>query len=140
MGRSVSYASGSEVVLYSYFEYDEEDYFIQDAFDDCVDCLQSSLIKSFPSMYESDEWIGREDRAIAENRLVYVGLSEYCGVVSVWVKPKEDDYRPYVQEFGVRFANQIESKLKEIVKNVFGIRLNKTATFSNGEAIFSEVK
>lgn len=140
MGRSVSYASGSEVVLYSYFEYEDEgDYFAQDAFDDCVDCLQSSVIEAFPSLYESDEWVGREDRALAENSLVYVGMSEYCGVVSVWVKPKEDDYRAYVQNFGARFARQMESKLKDIVKNVFGVRLSKMGTFSNGESVYSKV-
>lgn len=140
MGRSVSYANGSEVVLYSYFEYDnEDDYFAQSAFDDCVENLQSSVIAAFPSLCESDEWVGREDRALAENDLVYVGMSEYCGVVSVWVKPKENDYYAYVQNFGPRFARQMEKKLKDIVKNVFGVRLSKMGTFSNGESVYNAV-
>ena len=134
MGRSVSYASGSEVVVYSYFEYeDEDDYFAQESFEESVEYLKSSLEKAFPSLYESDEWFGREDRALVENRLAYIGLSEYCNVVSVWVKPK-DEY----ESLGARFARQIESKLRKIVKESFGRELVKLGTFSNGESIYSE--
>jgi len=140
MGRSVSYASGSEVVLYSYVEYTDDEYIDQINFDDCVENLQYALSKSFPSLVESDEWVGREDRALVENDLVYIGLSEYCGVVSVWVKPKEDDYYSYVKNFGVRYARQIENKLKQIVNDAFGIRLLKTGTFSNGESIYSQAR
>lgn len=135
MGRSVSYASGSEIVLYSYVDNTGDDYLDQIIFDDCVDYLQSSLIESFPSMYESDEWVGREDRALTENRLVYVGISEYCGTISVWVKPK-NDYDAYVQSFGSRFARQIEDKLKIIVRNAFGVRLSRIGKFSNGESVY----
>lgn len=140
MGRSVSYASGSEVVLYSYFETTDDEYIDQVNFDDCVENLEWSLMKAFPSLYESGKWIGREDRALVENDLVYIGLSEYCGVVSVWVKPKDDDYRSYVRSFGSRFAHQIENKLKEIVNFAFGVQLLKTGTFSNGESIYCRVK
>lgn len=139
MGRSVSYAPGSEIVLYSYVENTGDDHLDQIIFDDCVEYLQSSLIESFPSMYESDEWVGREDRALTENRLVYVGISEYCGAISVWVKPKTSDYDDYVQSFGSRFARQIEDKLKIIVKDVFGVRLSKAGTFSNGESVYIAV-
>lgn len=139
MGRSVSYASGSEVVLYSYFESADDEYLDQMNFDVCVDNLQESLIATFPSLMQSEEWIGREDRALAENDLVYVGMSEYCGVVSVWVKPKESDYYAYVQNFGPRFARQMENKLKKIVKDVFGVRLSKMGTFSNGESVYNAV-
>lgn len=135
MGRSVSYAPGSEIVLYSYVDSTGDDHLDQINFDDCVDYLQSSLIESFPSMYESDEWVGREDRALTENRLVYVGISEYCGAISVWVKPKTS-YDAYVQSFGSRFARQIEDKLKIIVRNVFGVRLSKVGTFLNGESVY----
>jgi len=139
MGRSVSYASGSEVVLYSYFESTDDEYMDQMNFDDCIDNLQASLIATFPSLMQSEEWVGREDRAFAENDLVYVGMSEYCGVVSVWVKPKESDYYAYVQNFGPRFARQMENKLKKIVKDVFGVRLSKMGTFSNGESVYNAV-
>lgn len=134
MGRSVSYPSGSEVVIYSHFDYSDDEYVDQYRFDDCVNELSHLLIKQFPSLYESEEYIGREDRAFVENDLVYIGLSEYCGIISVWVKPKDQYY-----DFGCRFARQIENKLKQIINDVFGIRLTKTGTFSNGESIYNRV-
>jgi len=138
MGRSVSYASGSEVVKYAHFEYDDADsYSVQEDWDDTVDYLKSQLTEAFPSLSECDDWIGREDRALAENDLVYIGLSEYCGLVSVWVKPKDGDYG-YTNNFGVRWARQIEDKLEKIIANVFGFNLNKVGTFSNGESVFEK--
>ena len=134
MGRSVSYPSGSEVVIYSHFDYSDDEYVDQYRFDDCVNELSHLLIKQFPSLYESEEYIGREDRVFVENDLVYIGLSEYCGIISVWVKPKDQYY-----DFGCRFAHQIENKLKQIVNDVFGIRLTKIGTFSNGESIYNRV-
>jgi len=139
MGRSVSYAPGSEIVLYSYVDSTGDEHLDQINFDDCVDYLQSSLIESFPSMYESDEWVGREDRALTENRLVYVGISEYCGAISVWVKPKTSGYDAYVQTCDSRFARQIVDKLKIIVRNVFGALLSKVGMFSNGESVYIAV-
>jgi hypothetical protein len=44
-----------------------------------------------------------------------------------------------VQSFGSRFARQIEDKLKNIVKDVFGARLSKVGTFSNGESVYIAV-
>lgn len=135
MGRSVSYASGSAVVLYTHFEYDDEDeYFAQEAFSDTVDYLKDQLTAAFPSLSECDTWCGREDHAFVENDLVYIGLSEYCGLVSVWVKPKDSDYTP----FAYRFARQIENKLEKFIENSFGLILNRIGAFSNGEAIFSK--
>lgn len=137
MGRSVSYASGSTVVKYAYFEYDDEDsYFVQEAFDDTLDYLKSQLTEAFPSLSETDTWLGREDHALVENNLVYIGLSEYCGLVSVWVKPKEDDHG--YTNFGVRWAQQIEDKLEKIIKNAFGYSLSKVGHMSNGEGVFSK--
>lgn len=140
MGRSVSYASGSEVVIYSYADevFDDDgnfcEYATQDNFDFAVDYLKDASIEAFPSLSVCDKWLGREDHAILENQLVYVGLSEYCGVVSVWVVPKEDEH----YAFGVAFANKIEAKLKQIVQDAFGVRLNKVGHFSNGEAVFNK--
>ena len=139
MGRSVSYANGSEVVIYSHVDavYDDDgnydDFLSQLAWDDAIDNLKYEAQEAFPSLEVCDEWLDREDHAILENQLVYIGVSEYCGLVSIWVVPKEDEH----YAFGVAFANKIEAKLNQIVKNAFGLRLNQVGRFSNGEAVFN---
>jgi hypothetical protein len=140
MGRSVSYANGSEVVIYSYIEpvIDDEDnydeFLTQLAWDDAIYNLKYEAKEAFPSLEDCDEWLGREDHAILENNLVYIGISEYMNIVSVWVVPKEDEH----YAFGVSFAKKIEAKLNEVVKSAFGLRLNQVGRFSNGEAVFSK--
>lgn len=141
MGRSVSYARGSEVVIYSHVDdvFDDEgnydEFSSQFAFDSALEYLVDSSLEAFPSLEKCDKWLGREDHALLENKLVYVGLSEYCGLISVWVVPKDDEY----YAFGVAFANKIKSKLNQVVENAFGVRLNKVGQFSNGEAVFNQV-
>ena len=140
MSRSVSYANGSEVVLYSYLEVGSDDYPDDFAYEDAIEALRYGLKKAFPTMEDCEEWLGREDLAIAENRFVYVGVSEYCGLVSIWVKPKEDDYLPYVGNFAPTYALGLENKLKDVVRGAFGMRLNKVGAFSNGEALFEPAR
>jgi hypothetical protein len=141
MGRSVSFANGSEVIIYSHIEdiYDDDDnfdeYATQDNFDSAVEYLKETTIEAFPSLSECNVWLGNEDHAILENQLVYIGLSEYCGLISVWVVPKDDE----LYAFGVAFAQKIKSKLNNIVKNAFGIQLKQVGRFSNGEALFERV-
>ena len=140
MSRSVSYASGAEVVIYSYVDdvYDDEDvyddFLSQLAFDDAVENLVYNSINAFPSLSRCDEWLGREDHAILQNNLVYIGISSYMNLVSVWVVPKEDEY----YALAVNFAKQIENRLNNIVADSFGVRLNKVGSFSNGESFYSK--
>jgi hypothetical protein len=140
MGRSVSYANGSEVVIYAHVEevYDDEDNYdefgTQFAWDCAIENLVDYSTEAFPSLNTCDEWLGREDHAILENKLVYVGVSEYCGLVSVWVVPKDNEY----YALGVASANNMKAKLEQIVQNAFGVRLNQIGRFSNGEAVFSK--
>ena len=142
MGRSVSYANGSEVVIYSHVDnvFDDEGNFdefeTQYAFDSAIEYLKDSLLEAFPSLNACDEWLDREDHAILENKLVYIGISEYCGLVSVWVVPKDNEY----YALGVASANNMEAKMNEIVNQAFGVRLNKVGHFSNGEGVFSVAK
>jgi hypothetical protein len=144
MGRSVSYANGSEVVIYAHIEavYDDEDNYdefeSQYAWDCAIENLVDSSLEAFPSLNKCDEWLGREDHAILESNLVYVGISEYCGLVSVWVVPKDKDSDKNYFSFGVRSANIMKAKLEQIVQESFGVRLNKVGQFSNGEAVFNK--
>ena len=43
-------------------------------------------------MSECEEWVDREDLAIAENGHAYFGVSEYCGCAAVWIVAKTDYY------------------------------------------------
>lgn len=130
MGRSVSYASGSVAVAYRTHDC-EEDFDFQWYIED----LQESGRAAFPSMQACDVWIDREDRAILENNLAYIGISEYCGLVSVWLLPKEftggydDDAR------NANLAAAWCAKVKPKFMAMFG-ELRKVGQFSNGEVLF----
>jgi hypothetical protein len=138
MGRSVSFASGSEVILYAHVDavYDDEgnfdDFLSQLAWDDAIENLSSGCLEAFPSLEVCDEWLDREDHAILENKLLYIGVSEYCGLVSIWVVPKDNEY----YALGVASANNMKAKLEQVVQEAFGVRLNQIGRFSNGEALF----
>lgn len=173
MGRSVSFASHSEIVAYidcSTFGYREEIYCeecgeysdfdgsapalcpccssedITDKSDEYNDCqgqsdwdfftedLHERLTNKYPSLSSCDEWLHREDHAILENDLVYVGISEYCGLVSLWVTPKAhfvDCYDKDTTALAVSWCNRI----KEGFLNEFS-DLKKVGCFSNGECVF----
>lgn len=105
MGRSVSYPSGAHVA-YSDWEagwvsHDpetdeplEEGYWDEDQahFDwECiVDNFKHTIKVLFPSTWEIDKWVGREDRALMANNYCYFGISEYCGCIAYWVVLRDD--------------------------------------------------
>lgn len=109
----------------------EEDQY--DNFQNSIDCLFTCLKTAFPSISKDDTWIDREDHAIASNSFAYFGVSEYCGLVAVWVAPVEDHEQPGLQE---RWIDSIGDKFENAVGGCFGTNLKKVATFSNGEAMF----
>lgn len=164
MGRSVSYATGAAWVLYcdpGLYENEacyecvaesgavdpecdvcdgageiEADYdTCKWRWDDFLDCLRSEFQRAFPSMYECDEWVGREDRAVLENRHAYIGVSEYMGLVSVWCKPKESYSDEPSTALAEHWAACIEAKAKRTLDR-FTSRLVRLGTFSNGEGVY----
>lgn len=137
MARSVSYANNSVHVEYSYVGDSEECF---DIFDYYVEQLQDALHEAFPSVYPCSKWVGREDRAIADNQFAYFGVSEYCGVVSLWVTPKEPNYRENSGWDSLRdnWISQIGKKFSKVARSSFGKPIIKVATFSNGEAVFRD--
>jgi len=129
MGRSVSYASGAVAVAYvdvsEYEAYDWE-FFIED-----VQERVKSLWKSFDNC---DEWLGQEDCAIVSNSHAYIGVSEYCGLASIWLVPREDVhdvYGNYAPQLADNFCAQIRAKF---LRN-FG-ELERLGTMSNGVGVF----
>jgi hypothetical protein len=85
----------------------------------------------FPSVTETDRWLGREDHAVAENGLAYFGASEYCGILALWVVPKDDDY----QDIG-GLANHWIDKAWPRVEERYPHRLYRLGTMSNGESVY----
>lgn len=115
----------------------------QDPSDDwdwyCED-FQREMKRAFPSLSECDEWVGREDRALLENRFCRIGVSEYCGLVSMWVQPKDDDWRDD-DKVGMRdhWISQIGPKFYKVAGKCFGTALRRLGTFSNGEGVYQAI-
>ena len=90
--------------------------------------LKDRAKKLFTSFEPCDKWLDREDKAILENSFSYFGISEYCGVASIWIAPKEDYEKPGIRD---RWIQKIASKFSENFGNI-----NKVGSFSNVEQIF----
>jgi hypothetical protein len=90
-----------------------------------IENLTESLIKKYPTLSSCDKWLDREDHAILENDKSYVGISEYCGLLSIWMVAKDD-------ESGAE--RYVKAREKSFV-NSFG-SLRKIGTFSNGEGVY----
>ncbi len=150
MGRSVSTPHNASVVAYRHLEPqpvedidedgnetmrepDETDF--QWEFDSLVEDLQEYAPTLWPSLRKCDTWLDREDHALLENDLCYMGISEYCGLVATWIVPKSEHRSGYsdehVDNLCAHWISQIEPKFTK----TFGA-LRKLGTMSNGEAAF----
>jgi hypothetical protein len=140
MGRSVNYLDNAEVVLYFPFQYSDDVEMDNMEWDDMVGNLKCEIIKRLPSYYEvKDKWGNRETRIILENNLCSIGISEYCGLVSLSVAPKNDVYDEWHESFAIRHAKQIEKTLQEVLNYLGLTSLRKIGSFSNGEGVFEKV-
>lgn len=144
MGRSVSYLDNAEVVLYFPFEneYNEageyDEFLSQLNWDDTVTNLQAEIKAKLPSYYEVDKWGNRETKIILENNLCSIGISEYCGLVSLSVAPTNNEYDSWHEQFAKRHANQIKGTLEKVLKELSLTNLRKIGTFSNGELVYQK--
>ncbi len=123
MGRSVSYPRNAQSVVYSHVDFDDDDPFL---WYDLLDDYAYTARRNWPSLRPCDEWIGSEDRALLSNDLAYFGVSEYCGLVSIWLAPVDDD-----NPLAIRWINQAHAKMVSSFAT-----LNRVGTFSNGEGVF----
>jgi len=139
MGRGVAVPRDAVAVAYLDFDEDivgkllcfEEDggsYPDWAYWEDFLGFVVSHVCSVAPSMYSSDTWLGDELRVVAENGHAYVGVSEYAGLVAVWVVPKEEG------GLAEAWAWQMADKLLEPFD-----RLRKIATASNGGSLFRRV-
>jgi len=145
MGRSVSYLNNAVIVLYFPFEGNEsneageyDEFLSQMNWDDMIDSLQCAIKRKLPSYYPTDKWGGREERIILENSFCSIGISEYCGLVSLSVAPRENDYANYSESLAKHHANQIKGTLEKVLHDLGLKNLRKVGTASNGEAFFQK--
>lgn len=130
MGRSVSVPSRAEAVCYAAIDPDN----VEDFESEVIDPLRYSLKKAFPSLYDDSEWLDREDHVILRNRLGLFGISEYCGLLAIWIVPADEE-----SNLSAPWCARAETKLGAVVADVFGQRLRRVATASNGESFFERV-
>lgn len=161
MGRSVDYLNRATKVSYAEvnelgysapwsdelgdFDYDAEpvycDHQMQDDWNDFKARIGEAFAKYYPSLdFDANGfgWDGRETLIIARNKLVEVGISEYCGLVSLSVRPLDEHaWLNYSQSpIGERFARQVN--LDKVLAYALGEEavLHKVGTFSNGEGVY----
>jgi hypothetical protein len=140
MGRSVSYLNNSVFVLYFPFDYSENPEDDNMNWDDMIENLKYEIKAKLPSYHKTDEWDNRETRIILKNNLCNIGISEYCGLVSLSVAPKNNEYDVWHESFALRHAQQIKGTLEKVLNDLGLKRLSKIGTFSNGESIFELAK
>jgi hypothetical protein len=137
MGRSVSYPSAARVVTFRHLDWEDEDD-SEWLWDFTVSEFQRCLKAMFPSVEPADDWIGREDHVLAENKLARFGMSEYCGLVAYWIVPVEqydrNGYRNEASDLAPRWIKSIADKFVA----AFG-ELSKVGTFSNGEGVYRRI-
>lgn len=136
MGRSVSTPHNCEVVCYRDVSHMTDewdwDFFKEWIVEDCK--------SKWKSLYESDEWLGREDKVLLENEHCYIGVSEYCGLAAIWLKSKGEDYEDsyYPEEASLaNLANHFTKVIGPGFEKMFS-EFKKIGTFSNGESVYEK--
>lgn len=151
MGRSVNYLNNAEYVIYfkaDWINMDDDnmldDYISSENWDDFMCNLTSSICSKLKSYCECDKWDDREVKIFLENELCEIGISEYCGLYSLSVRAKDDEfygYRDSYKEcFGKHHAKQVRKTLEKALQDTGGQILNRVGTFSNGIGVFETAK
>jgi len=117
---------------------DQSEWAYQDAFDWLLEDFQQEVLRVFPSAYGDDTWLDREDHALASNRFAYFGISEYMGVVALWMAPKDNDYGLYD---GLRdsWMRKAWPKFKAMANSCVPDPMVLLGVMSNGEAVYQRV-
>lgn len=110
----------------------------QDDWEFYKDDLIEQMQREFPSLDTCDTWLGREDHALLENRFCHIGVSEYCGLVAIWMTPKDPKDRDSEGWVNVRdrWVHQVGPKFSRTARTCFGQPVVQVARLSNGECLF----
>ena len=110
--------------------------------DNFIECLQDRLGTRYPSLVEADEWPERECHTIMENQHAIFAVSEYCGLVSVSMRAKEDDYG-YDEHVGLHqsWSRRVAPGFQNFMAKAFGqYCLSRMGGFSDGTSVYQRVK
>lgn len=138
MGRSVDYLSDAQHVLYLDNSNDNEDPDMSQFYWDELKSEITECFNSYPSLItpRKERWDGRETSIILENSLAEVGLSEYCGLVSVSIRAQDDEH----VHLGIHWIDKIWPGIIKEFKAAFPTRLlTKRGTLSNGEGVYQRI-
>jgi|SaaInl8_150m_RNA_FD_contig_21_2737522_length_1346_multi_31_in_0_out_0_4 hypothetical protein len=102
-------------------------------FDYLIEDFQSKMMDRFKSLEICEEHDGRETSIVLENSLVELGISEYCGLTSFSVRPKDSlyEYTPDLTGLAKRNAEHIGKWMSENIGDI-----QKIGSFSNGEGVY----
>ena len=147
MGRSVSYLSDAEYVIYFTNEElnemddnNEHDYGMEEMeWDYFMINLKSSICHKLKSYYECNEYDGRETKIFLKNELAEIGISEYCGSYSLSIRAKEDEYDDSKENLGVHHCHQVRKTLEKALTDNGAKLFNRVGTFSNGVGVFNRI-
>jgi hypothetical protein len=140
MGRSVHYPNKTIACVFTTVTTEEP----EDAewnWQDFMANLKSALKARIPGLDDHDSWIDREGHVILSHDNFLIGVSEYCGMVSVWaVRPTLYDEDEPV-ELGDAFTEALlKGHITEAVAEAGGEVYRKVGSFSNGEGVYERAK
>jgi hypothetical protein len=128
MGRSVSYPRGAIVGFEVVTHLGDGDDFAWFA-----DDLKQRAAGLFPSLYDCNQWRGREDHILMRNAYADFGDSEYCGLASIWIAERCD--RAYYDHRREARAAHWLAQIRETFLAAFG-ELLPGGHMSNGEGVY----
>ena len=137
MARSVNYLNDSLGVAYinatdwGYEDGEYDEFLGEILWEDFIYDLKSTLQAKYPSLEEDDNWEGNEVHIILSNQQTNIAVSEYMGLVSISVAPKEDWYGNAPSGLALRNTKFIAKFVEETFSD-----LKKVGCFSNGECIY----
>jgi hypothetical protein len=116
-------------------EFDE--FQAQDDWNYFIEWIRQEAQDRWPSLDECDTWLDREDHAILENGHCWIGVSEYCGLASIWLVSKAEqhlnNWDHNLVNLATRWCDQIEPNFRKLFDEY-----QKLGTFSNGESVYQK--
>jgi hypothetical protein len=130
MSRTVSRPTNALATAYQFIEDD----YRYDVWNDYLADIQSIAQQLWPSFYPVDKWLDNENHAILENQHATLGVSEYSGLVAIWLTPNYSEYYPQHDAIAEYWIAQVSPRFMRTFAT-----LAHVATFSNGEAVYKEI-
>ena len=139
MSRSVSTHINAVATVYLHPEFEDDvdreyewECFIEDL-QNVITGVSGVKGSSYPSMSPCNRWSGREDHVILENGRAEVSVSEYCGLVSVCLAPRNVD-----DPLDEGWCGGVASNFKKLLHTAYpNSAMVSMGHFSNGEQVFA---